>query len=311
MSSDDIQFKLVEITPVMAESFLANNEANRNIRKQKVEEYTKSMNKGFWRVTGEGITLDKDGKLLDGQHRLLAIIAHGKPVTMSIIRNVESGVQQYMDCGAPRRIADNLKMFDGHKNTTALVAIAKALILFDTGEFANPVIDDVRKVLKRYAKEFAWFQANVTKELPRSSYFYAPFVWLSKHGFDTEAAMFLDEMVTLEGLTRGSPVIALTKVLEKKSGGNLKPLPTAMYTFNALRAYVLGEQLLSRGLTPSPKGFDHFNSQIKTFAKRRRNDVCSWSKGCTFKKAGKGGGAGDLTFEYCWLHEHVRAKRES
>lgn len=313
----DIKFKMVEITPDMAKIFLEQNSSNRNIRTRKVEEYKKSMDKGFWRITGDGISLDPDGKLLDGQHRLHAIIDHGKPVTMAIISNVTAGVQQYMDCGAPRRVADNLKMFDEHKNASMLVSLAKSLTLFDTGEFESLVIDEVRRLLKKYKDQITWFQANMTKELPRSAYFYAPFLWLHKNGYADEASMFLDEMVTLEGLTRGSPVIALTKTLEKKKGNStrqgLKPLAIAMYTFNALRAYCEEESLQTKNLMPSSKGFDYFNAEIRDFAKRRRKDTCSWNKGCTFKKATRSGGNGGdskITYDYCWLHEHVRAKRD-
>ena len=305
-----INFKMVEITPEMAQIFLSQNNSNRNVRARKVDEYKKSMDKGFWRVTGDGISLDPDGKLLDGQHRLLAIIAHGKPVTMAVIKNVESGVQQYMDCGTPRRVADNLKMFDGEKNSGMLVTLAKALVLFDTGDFETMVIDDVRKVMKKYKDQIIWFQANLTKELPRSAYFYAPLLWLHKHGYSDEASMFLDEMATLEGLTKGSPVIALTKVLEKKKSNKsrqgLKPLAIAMYTFNALRAYCEEDSLQAKQLMPSAKGFDYFNSEIKTFSKRRNKKTCAWNKGCTFKKATRGAGV----YDNCWLHEHVRNKRD-
>lgn len=313
MTVSNLKFKMTEITPEMARKFLNHNHSNRNLRQRAVDEYKRAMDKGFWRITGDGISLDAEGKLLDGQHRLQAIIEHGKPVIMAVIRGVEAGAQQYMDSGKTRRISDNLKMFDGEKNSNLLVTISKAITLFDTGIFDSLLIDEVRKLLKINRAQFDWLPTVMNKDLPRSGFFYAPFLWLHKNGYEDEVSMFLDEMTTLEGLTRGSPVIALTKALERNSGkGGVQTssLNTMMMTFNAIKAYVEDSKLQARSLLPSSKGFDYFNAKIKTFPKRRKKDACAWTRGCTFKKGAKGGGSrdGKNLYDYCWLHEHVRSK---
>jgi hypothetical protein len=313
MPTPKLKFKLVDITPDMAKRYLHHNHSNRNIRKNKVAEYKKAMDKGYWRVTGEGISLDPEGKLLDGQHRLHAIIEHGKPVTMAVIRGVAPGAQQYMDSGIVRKTADNLKMFDGEKNTIMLTSASRALRLFDTGDFTSPLLDEVRAIIKKHRKSFDFMNNSLSKSLPRTAYFFAPLVWCHHHGWGDEAELFLNEMSTLEGLYKGSPVIALSKGLARKAGTSgqyYKSLSIATLTFNALRAYTLEEPLAVSKLLPSAKGFDYFNAQIKpNFDKKRTRSICSWKAGCTFKRAPKAGGEAK-TYDYCWFHEHIRAKRE-
>lgn len=300
-----LKFKMASITPAMARKFLSNNSSNRNIRPRKVAEYKRSMEQGFWRITGDGISLSDDGALLDGQHRLQAIIEHGKPISMAVIKGVDNGAQQYMDCGTPRRISDNLLMFDGQKNATGIVAIVKALQLFDEGVWQPMVIDEVRKSMKKYRAQFDWYCDIKTSALPTTAYFFAPLVWCHRHGWGDEVEMFVTEMATMEGLSKGSPVIALTRALDRKqgvnSGGYTTSLIFAMITFNALKAYVEDESLEASRLLPSPKGFDYFNSEIKTFPKRRKKDGCVWPRGCTFTATGPN--------TYCWLHERAKQKQ--
>lgn len=314
-----LRFKMTDITPEMAKRYLGNNHSNRNIRKSSVAKYKKLMDKGYWHVTGDGITLDCDGNLIDGQHRLLAVIEHGRPVTMLVTRGVSAGAQQYMDSGAGRRVTDNLKMFDGEKHTSLLAAGSRAIQLFDTGDFTTPVLDEVRAIVKKYRKSFTFMQENLNKSLPRTAYFFAPIVWLHHHGWDAEAEMFLSEMSTLEGLYKGSPVIALTKALDRKAGNAghyYKALSISTLTFNAFWAYTEEESLPVAKLKPAARGFDHFNSMIKTgFDKRRTSAICSWKAGCTFKKSPRRGGgpASDTVepYDYCWFHEHVKVKRNT
>ena len=79
-----------KITPAMAQHYLDKNHSrNRTIKKRQVEKYCKMMAEGNWNSgNGESIKISDKGTLLDGQHRLMAVIAYGKPVSMMVIEGI-------------------------------------------------------------------------------------------------------------------------------------------------------------------------------------------------------------------------------
>ena len=76
-----LQFEEKYITPKMAEALLQKNETNRTLSLKTVEAYAEDMRQGHWDYRSDcGISIDSEGILRDGQHRLNAIIKYGKPV---------------------------------------------------------------------------------------------------------------------------------------------------------------------------------------------------------------------------------------
>ena len=61
-----------QITPEMAETMLEWNDRNRPIEAGKVKRFAQAMVEGRWPYTGQTISFSKQ-RLLDGQHRLLAL----------------------------------------------------------------------------------------------------------------------------------------------------------------------------------------------------------------------------------------------
>ncbi len=103
-----LQIKSVVITPKMAKEILAtNHEKNRKIKPQVVQSYKRQMEKGLWRTnTGEGIKISDSQKLINGQHRLEAIIEFGKPVEMLIFYGIPEESMTCIDDGIKRSLTD-------------------------------------------------------------------------------------------------------------------------------------------------------------------------------------------------------------
>lgn len=70
-----ITAKVETITPEIAKTMLGENVNNRRISRDNVNLFAREIRNGEWRFNGEAIKFGKDGRLLDGQHRLLAVIA--------------------------------------------------------------------------------------------------------------------------------------------------------------------------------------------------------------------------------------------
>ena len=87
-----MEMKLLNITPNMATILLEKNCANRPISKRTVEAYARDMLNGHWKEgTGAAISVSTDGELLDGQHRLNAIIQSKLTVKMWVCLGCDKG----------------------------------------------------------------------------------------------------------------------------------------------------------------------------------------------------------------------------
>lgn len=95
------------VTPRRAEEVLATDkDRNRKLRQARVSRYAADMRKGKWRLTCEPIRLDEKGALLNGQHRLKAIVNSGCSVPLMFVSGVSSTTLLVQDTGLPKSDAD-------------------------------------------------------------------------------------------------------------------------------------------------------------------------------------------------------------
>lgn len=126
------------ITPNQAGKYLQLNTSNRKLRKTLVSQYARDMVSGNWRLTHQGIAFDCRGTLLDGQHRLAAIVESGLPVQMLVTRGVDSRHQLAMDDHAKRSAGDALTLARSERVTEMDVAIIRAAIDLQERRYARP-----------------------------------------------------------------------------------------------------------------------------------------------------------------------------
>lgn len=100
--------ELIEITPEIAEEMLRNNPINRTIKSKRVNKYAREIQSGKWTATPTPISISPSGRLLDGQHRLLAVIKAGIPIKAPIAYDVPEDT--VFDRGAERDTGDALFM---------------------------------------------------------------------------------------------------------------------------------------------------------------------------------------------------------
>lgn len=77
------------VTPEMAVALLESNRRNRPIRDQHVKRIAAQIKGGKWRYNGDTIKVSDTGNVLDGQHRLWAIIEAKTPVETIVVRGIE------------------------------------------------------------------------------------------------------------------------------------------------------------------------------------------------------------------------------
>lgn len=103
--------RIETINPQKATEYLGLNiERNRRVRQTLVDALARDMRTGAFVATHQGIAFDTNGKLIDGQHRLHAIVASGKTVNMMVTRGVPASAIGKIDIGATRSISDAMKI---------------------------------------------------------------------------------------------------------------------------------------------------------------------------------------------------------
>lgn len=115
------EIKIETITPAKAEKYLGKNTKNRSVKQAKVKQFAADMAGNRWQETGDSIKISPDGLLLDGQHRLLAIIESGQALKMVVVHGVQESAQLVIDTGTKRTFADYLKI-QGYSNAHNLAA---------------------------------------------------------------------------------------------------------------------------------------------------------------------------------------------
>lgn len=121
----------VKVTPELAARFLAKNPANRSMRKASVATLARAMSAGeFNGMNGETVKFDHTGALVDGQHRLAAIVKSGTTQGLLMVRGVPDGAADTMDTGMQRTFADVLRR-RGVTQYNNVAAAARLLWLYD------------------------------------------------------------------------------------------------------------------------------------------------------------------------------------
>jgi hypothetical protein len=94
------------VTPLKAQAYLQLNTNNRNQRAWWVQTLADSIKRGEWQCSHQGIAISESGWLLDGQHRLRAIVLADSPVEMLVVKGLPDDTQKVMDYGIKRTLSD-------------------------------------------------------------------------------------------------------------------------------------------------------------------------------------------------------------
>lgn len=131
----------MEISPEIAGRWLENNFRNRPLQPDVVQAYARDMRAGVWVATHQGVAFNDRDELIDGQHRLHAVVAAGLTVRMMVTfglpAKIEGTEMTTMDCvdrGRTRAVADQLKIQHGMKAGSIIAAVSASLAALCSSE---------------------------------------------------------------------------------------------------------------------------------------------------------------------------------
>jgi hypothetical protein len=120
---------LESITPALAAEWLKGNNVNRRLVSNHVERLASEMLAGEWRITGDCIKLNGD-RLLDGQHRLQAVVRSGVTIQCFVARNVDLEAFPVLDTGRIRQGGDVLSAH-GYRNVYITASVCRMVWMFE------------------------------------------------------------------------------------------------------------------------------------------------------------------------------------
>lgn len=124
----------VRVTPAKAAYWLEHyNNKNRGMRPRYTQGLARDMTNGSWEVNDiEPISFGKDGNLIEGQHRLAAVVAARCPIRFMCLVNRNPVLRQVIDQGRSRSAADVLRM-RGVPHASRVAAIVRYILILSYG----------------------------------------------------------------------------------------------------------------------------------------------------------------------------------
>ncbi|MFE2107015.1 hypothetical protein ACFXAF_14245 [Kitasatospora sp. NPDC059463] len=124
--------RFVEIDPELAKELVSRVSVNRRLDQGYVDALAEAMRRGEWRVTHQGIALDgplDSGSVLDGQHRLHAIVKSRCTVWLYVFEDMPRDIFPVLDTGKRRSGADALSS-TGEKYLPLFFSTIRHVLLF-------------------------------------------------------------------------------------------------------------------------------------------------------------------------------------
>lgn len=115
------------VTPGMAKDWLEKNTRNRPFDVRRVRSLADAMLAGRFLHTHQGIAFDVNGVLLDGQHRLKAIVLAGVSCRMAVTWGVDPSAVEVIDIGRARSAGQTLAI-QGIPRANVVAAITRSAL---------------------------------------------------------------------------------------------------------------------------------------------------------------------------------------
>jgi len=145
---------VVYVTPELAKKWLEEcNVFNRPVNQTVVDMYVRQIKSGLWRRTHQGVAFTSERSLLDGQHRLTAVVTANVTVPMLVFIDESPENYEYIDCGRNRSNLEIVRMSTRNEtlklmHTQTLKAMLAGRYCKSNGKYSNA---ELGELYRRYS----------------------------------------------------------------------------------------------------------------------------------------------------------------
>lgn len=229
-----ISWEIVQVDADKAREYLAKEKTpepgvkgtNRKHGVRTVAEYAAAMLRGEWELTHQGIAFNEHGELVDGGHRLRAIVlaSQTKPkiaIQFMVTTGLTERAMATMDIGRRRIPSDFLRML-GKTNTSSLGGIIRLVYCYDNVPWSSTETWGRYRITPRVQEDFlnenpaleeAVDHAFPLKRLFKSSATGAFWFLATRERPDVDVHAFLEQLRTGELLEKGDPALTLRELM--------------------------------------------------------------------------------------------------
>jgi hypothetical protein len=248
-----VKIDVITVTPELAERWLGANTHNRHVRSTTVQQWMKDMQAGEWRrdtdpirfhgyfddppeLASECTETGCNGQhpvLLNGQHRLNALVQARMSLEFVVIEGLDMLDQSEMDTGNKRALADQLRL-DGHPNAVELAGALRMAYLYERDELRG-----TRHVTPSASALLRWLEKHpsLVGSIPPARQLYVAIggrvtVYATAHyvlsqlpaaGIGDDVDAWWDMLRYGENLKNGDPALVLRNaMLSLSSGGGYR-----------------------------------------------------------------------------------------
>lgn len=254
-----IEVYFLKVDPDLAKEILkTNTKGQRNLSAANVERYASDMITQDWHPNGDTVKISSDLELLDGQHRLNAIVNSGEAQVLLIVTGIDKEAMSTIDAGRKRTFSDQLRM-EGVRNHSIVAALGTRLWYWDKGNYgvrgasrvenplylnSTPSTAQKRVAMAKYEKAYgitmeaaAAFGVKAYQKRPGISSSTYALAWTILSGIskDLREQFFHEVLIEAASPKMGYPIQALINRLARLKGDvfdNVDQLDALFSTYN-------------------------------------------------------------------------------
>ena len=217
-----VTFEHTNLTVDLAGDLLTNNTGNRPFKHSAIDRYVRDILENRWHFTGDPVKVDKNGRLLDGQNRCMALLKAAEEsdnpsliIPILLVRGLEPESQDYMDQGITRSVSDQLAR-RGVMDYSSVASATRLVIQFDKGWLPNGDTPTKSQSIEFYDanrvifNEFTHAARSLNfSSLTPSTLLAGAFLIYRKTEDPDAVHTFLEALKGGVGLESGDPILAL------------------------------------------------------------------------------------------------------
>lgn len=239
------------ITPGVAQLWLNYNTHNRKTRQSLINSLTDDIKAGSWILDGNPIRFGlRNGSvfLVDGQHRLRAIVAANISVPSIVVSGLSVAAQDVADTGARRSFSDRL-MLNGITNARHTASLVRKVWQFQNGSLRTGYTQPTHTQLWKLLGTMPDVQVDVRRGMAVNSALRGPIgvygmsSYLFRRINEEDAKDFFEKLTTGSMLSEGDPILLLRNKLAQNAVAKAKinEVEIAALMIKSWNAYRKGE----------------------------------------------------------------------
>lgn len=151
------------ITPERAGALLASQINPRKPDMKRVMRYATERTQGNWVLHHQGIGINCEGRMIDGQHRMLMVAHTGLSTVFYVVYNVPESGTLHVDEQLPRSIKVAIKAAGRGDYSNSAIAVARIIETLPLHAMTTYARDEMISLLQRHSEAIQFAEENARK----------------------------------------------------------------------------------------------------------------------------------------------------